>query len=348
MTQKAEASGNSTVIQSGQDTHVGYSAADMKGIIESLSDQLPKFAMIAHSIVEERLRTFEEKILTKFSDTQIANANAFESPDFQFSLGEAQKAFCRFGDQVNVDVLVDLLASKSKQENRDRLSLCLGQAVEKIAVLTENELAALALNHLFKATSFTAVNSLQSLGLALNGFACPMIEYITDNHNSFFYMEANGVSVIDNFLPGEELIEILRKNYAGAMCLGHDTARVKELFGENYADLVPKFLIPCVNDKTRWQANAMSVEKINLDFRDMLDGNQISRLKVLLEPSILMTEDQFIAAIEPVCPRIRDLFSTWNKTPIRRMRLTPVGTVIGHARLQQVTNYAIDLGIWVN
>jgi len=105
--QRGDASGNSTIIQSGSDTNIGFSAHDVKGIIASLADQMPKYAAMAAEIVESRLQTFEEKILQRFAQESEANAQAFSLPDFQYSVAQAQRVYCRFGEEVNVDLLIN-------------------------------------------------------------------------------------------------------------------------------------------------------------------------------------------------------------------------------------------------
>ena len=43
----------------------------------------------------------------------------------------------------------------------------------------------------------------------------------------------------------------------------------------------------------------------------------------------------------------RSLVDLWDKTPLKHLELTTVGTAIGYANLARVTGFDADLGIWI-
>lgn len=344
MTQRADASRDSLVIQSGENTNIGYSAEEMRAVIETLADQVPKYAAIASEIVEARLKAFEERILSRFA-TEQANPTAFADPDFQHALGTAQRSFCRFGDEVSADILVALLAQKSKEPARNRLSLVLGQAVEKAALLTANELAALSLAHLLVSVKFIVPN-FGALCSRLQDQAVPLLSDITTEESSYTYLESQGcASVI--FTTGIDLTEVLRRSYPGLLSLGHTSERMVELFGDGFEARCGTLIRPCIHDDGKWQANALDKDTLSR----MVDENGLtefqSQFSVLLEPASLMDKNRMIEAMKPRVPEVEKLFEVWDTTLVRRLRPTPIGTAIAHANLVRISNFKAELTTWI-
>ena len=145
---------NAVAIQSARDTVIqsGITPDDMRKILSALSEQLPTYAAVAREIVDARMADFEQRILSRFAESDSVNPEAFKDPDFQYLLTRAQHAYARRGDQEIGDLLVSMIAERSKLEKPDRLSMSLNSAIEVAATLTENEFAELTICFLLKHT----------------------------------------------------------------------------------------------------------------------------------------------------------------------------------------------------
>jgi hypothetical protein len=195
--QKQQVGTQSLAVQSGGNTTItqGLSPEDMQKILLALGTQLTTYTAIAREIVDARLADFKEQLIEKFVDAGTANSTAFMDPDFQYALTRAQHAYARSGDEGVCDILIDLIAARSKQTDRSRLSLTLNDAVEKAAVLTKNEFAELSLSYLIRYVNLGAV-TLPSFGARLSQFVSPLLPDISTENASYQYIEAQSCGSI--------------------------------------------------------------------------------------------------------------------------------------------------------
>jgi hypothetical protein len=204
----------------------------MKKILESLAGQLPKYAAIASEIVEHRLKTFEEKIMERFAPSDTANPQAFADPDFQYLLGRSQQAYARSGDDETADILVDLIAQRSKQKERTRLALSINDAVERSALLTKNEFAELSLSFLIRYTRNSKTANFQMLVEHFRSQAEPLLRDISRERSSYSYIEAQSCASIE--MGSVDLLKVLRDQYGGLLSLGVEREKFAQLLGENF------------------------------------------------------------------------------------------------------------------
>jgi hypothetical protein len=133
----------SIAVQSGENTNIfqGPSPTQIKEIVQATAEALlPSFTQVARQIADDRMKDFETVLLARANDPSVMRSEAFKDPDFQYLLGRAQHAYARSGDHQLRDTLIDLIARRSREEDRTRLSLTLNEAVEKAAVLTKTNL----------------------------------------------------------------------------------------------------------------------------------------------------------------------------------------------------------------
>ncbi len=342
--QVAKAAKDSQIVQSQRDTNIGYSADDMKGIIETLADQVPKFAAIATAIVDARLQTFEDKVMARFGERSTTNSEAFADPDFQYLLSRAQYAYARSGDDKTADILVDLIAQRSMQTQRNRLALSLNDAVEKSAYLTVNEFAELSLAYLLRRTIRQTIVNFPALCEFLKDNAGPFVADISRDDSSYSYLASQSCGSIE---MGEILfMQILQSSYGGFVSSGTELATFEAILGPNHARDFPNILMTCIHDRTKFQVNATNKDVLGQLLENL---NASGKLEPLWEAhsSGFMTKERFIEAATPHYPDVSALVSAWDETPMKSLNLTSVGLAIGFANLKRVTGFEADLGIWI-
>jgi hypothetical protein len=224
--QKQEAAGGAVAIQSGRDAIIvqGVDSDEMRRIIEDVvAAQLPIYARMAAEIATARLEEFKAGVLDRFAKDDKARNEAFKDPDFVYLLSRAQHAYARSGDPSIRDTLIDLIAERSKQEDRNRLALSLNEAVEKASVLTKNEFAELSLCYTLRYTRNIGVGSMQQFVTYLNKEVMPFLLDISEEHSSYAYLVAQSCVTIS--MGSIELMNIFKLHYAGL--LGKGLAELK-------------------------------------------------------------------------------------------------------------------------
>jgi hypothetical protein len=141
-------------LQAGRDMGVvniyeGVSAADVVEItraeIDSVRRELIGLASRADTVVEARLRAFQDRVVEQFAEAPQLR-EAFADPDFQFSLKDASRAAVSNDDQHTEDLLIDLLKNRAERGNHARVRLATSHAIraaDKLSLETLHGLTAL-------------------------------------------------------------------------------------------------------------------------------------------------------------------------------------------------------------
>src|SRR5262245_12723772 len=259
--QRQETGSGAVAIQSGGNTtiHHGIDATQMREIIKALAEQLliPGYVQMAKEVVEARLVEFEARVLARFATDKATSPDAFADPDFQAVVTQAQRAHARSGDAEVRDVLVDLIARRSAQRDRSRLSLTLNQAIGKSAELTHEEFAALSFVYVLHGVGFP-VNNLQDLGATLRKYVSPFVGGFTHGSSVFGYLESQGCLTISG-LTSFHFTRLLAHNYGGVLSNGFSQEDLTRVLGAEHEKRFRDvgLIVPCFHDSTRLQVNAL-------------------------------------------------------------------------------------------
>jgi hypothetical protein len=344
--QDQAADGAEVAIQSGRDTILnrGLSIDDMRQIIEALGQQIPHYTAIAREVVDARLVDFEKSMLEKFTQPNAARPEAFKDPDFQYLFGKAQDSYARCGDETVRDTLVDLIARRSREEQRSRLSLTLNDSIEIAAVLTKSEFAELAVAYHLKMVQFNGVGNLQGFAEALQ-LVVPMLRDVSRHDSSYQYLEARSCATIG--VLSVDLHAALVQKYGGIFCKGFERAAIDTTLPAEKTALLDSVVIPCLNDPAKVQFSALNKEVFK-DIAKMsgLTDQELDQAYALQENNV-WSEQELISAVRPLVPEIELLFDLWKNTPLHRLVLTTVGIAIGHAKLVGTGKFDAELAIWI-
>jgi hypothetical protein len=138
----------------------------------------------------------------------------FKDPDFQFMLGDAQKAAARSDDAAIRETLVDIVARRSMETARTRLALTLNDAAIRAANLTADEYAALSLVYVSRYTVQNGIDSFDKLCDYVNSCMIPFAKLVSREAASFWQIQAQSCGSIETgrFFSGASI--------PGAICRG--------------------------------------------------------------------------------------------------------------------------------
>lgn len=195
--QKQSATDGSTAVQAARDVNInnGLTSAQMVEILAALSSHVETLGNVAKQEIEERLKAFEASVLERFATDETTRSDAFREPDFLAATLDAQKAYARSGDDGLRNVLTDLIAQRSKIEERSRLSLTLNDAIAKVGSIPEPDLNALSLMFLFQNVLNNGISNLQGLAQFLSETAVPLLSNISTSESAVNYLAAHGCLV---------------------------------------------------------------------------------------------------------------------------------------------------------
>jgi hypothetical protein len=351
--QKQETGEGALAFQSGRDTNIGLSPAQMTQIINSLAALQQTYAAEAREYADARLADFREHILAKFASLDTQRSESFKDPDFQHLLVRAQHAYARSGDPNIRDTLVDLIAERSKHSDRTRLALSLNEAVEKAAVLTHNEFAELSLAYVIRRTIQHKMEDRAGLINYFRTTILPLLPDISREESSYTYLQAHGCAGIEaSFLhfDSDALIKALHRRYGGLLSKGFTKEQLEKEYGPPLSESGLSFrrVIPCLHDPEKLQLNALNKDVFKEKTND-IDGYDEAKMDMAWArfEKTMWSEKEFIENTIDDLPGIDELFVLWRDTPLGRLDLTPVGIAIGHANLTRIAHFDADLSIWI-
>ena len=345
--QAQDVSDQGTALQANRDINIGLGPDELKQIIEALTAQLPAFAAIAREIVDARMKDFEDRILRRFVDESISRAEAFKEPDFQYVVWKAQQAYARSGDEDTLDMLVNLIARRSIETDRNRLMPSLNSAVEKSTTLTHNEFAALSLVYYISHTTNLSIKTFCQMIDDLQHVAAPLITDISEEKTSYTYLQSLGcVSISFGF---HKLHGAMVAKYPDVLTRGFELKQLHDLLNPEEQDLANRsdLLIPHASQSGRMRISiSHKVQFMRSAEEQGISGNISSKMWELFNECML-TEDEIRENIRPKFPQIDDLFRVWSTTPLQQLDLTSVGMAIAHANLVRLVNVNADLSLWI-
>lgn len=333
-------------IVSGGDTNIGITPSQMSEIMQAIAVQTSTYAAIAQSTVNDRLRNFEESVLTKFAENN-ANTEAFKNPDFQFLLGKAQTTYARSGEQEVKEILVDLIAERSKETDRSRLSLTLNSAVEKAAVLTHEEFCALSLCFILKYAVGTGVFAPLVFVSYFKKQIAPLLEGVPKSESSYLYLVSEGCGTLG--LASISLEQIFLQNYGGVFSKGKtmDDAIAglpndnKNLFQEN-----PGLLVKSFPDEDVVQL-AFQRKELYIDWAKTKGWPSDLQEAVWNIFSQTMNMSEILGKYNKYLPELNILNDLWENSLLNRLELNTTGIAIAHSNVQRMTDLSAPLSIWI-
>jgi hypothetical protein len=188
------------------------------------------------------------------------------------------------------------------------------------------------------------MNNHEQLGEYLDKHLLPFASKATANPTCYQHLEFCGCGSTQ--LAGRTLESILGFHYLGLFVKGFDEVEIskRELSISND----PRFFIPCINDRQKFQVRALNETQLN----SYLDRHSISsdEKAKIVELFFLnkMNENQISEKVISVRPYMTEIFSKWRNSALQKFTLTSVGIAIGHANIKRLIGNFTNLQEWIN
>lgn len=338
--QAIQARGDVTIIQ-------GLSADQMTAIMVGLANQLSHYQSEAVRTVNERLLEFQTEILEKFADEQSARSEAFRDPDFQHVLHESQKAFARSGDAVLRDTLVDIIARRSLETDRNRLALTLDEAAVRAAMLGPNEFAALSLSYIVKHTVNNGIQDFGEFCKYISSQLMPFVQDISVEYSSYWHIEAQSCGRMDSLVE-VSLWNLFNERYGGVLGKGLDKAQWEIKLTKEKLDKVWRYMAPISAQDQKLRPYALNKERwLNYAQPSGLATADLELVWSEFQQTIPSLAE-VLSAVTVHVPKIQTLFDAWQKTPLHQLSLNSVGIAIGHANASRlISGFNPPLKEWI-
>lgn len=201
--------------QAGRDLTVNQamSAGQMTELLMAMAKQLSAYTEDANAKVDERLREFREDIVKEFSNTSDAQRAAFNEPDFQFTLEQAQTTYARAGGDELRSELVRLLVEKSSRPTEDRLSFILTEAIKICGQMTKEDRSLIVVLFVIK-TIIVKTPAISMVYSRLSNLLAHHVDRLPTTITSFEYLESLGCVNIERVADYYPLKENLARQYS--------------------------------------------------------------------------------------------------------------------------------------
>jgi hypothetical protein len=218
----------SAAIQAGRDIQIttGLSYNDVREVaLDIFRANFYELAGEAAETAKNRAEQITEKFLSQLQEENPDGFQKAVDPDFQYSLFTVQKEYARNGDKELGHLLVDLLVDRSKQEQRDILSIVLNESLATAPKLTESQLAVLAVIFMLKYTQNHGIGNHEMFGAYLDANVSPFAAKLPTTTASYQHLEFCGCGSVG--VLAKTLEDILGTTYQGLFVKGFDRSEIK-------------------------------------------------------------------------------------------------------------------------
>lgn len=337
-------------VQAGGDVHLtqnGLSYSEVRDV--ALDVFRANFFHLAGPAMETAKARAEEITENFLKKLQKENPNGFgkgQDPDFQHALFTVQREYARNGDEDLGDLLIDLLVDRSKQEQRDILQIVLNESLSTAPKLTNKQLAVLAIIFLFRYTLDRGIGNHQILGEYFDRYVLPYSSMLITNSSCFQHLQFTGCGSTAQMGRNLTLESILDRTYTGLFFKGFDPGEIESRGITNGADI--NFFIPCINDSSKIQIRANSIEILNENLtKHNVSDEDKEKIRSLFN-EWKMDHNEIREKCISIRPYMTTVFEFWAHPSANTFLLTSVGMAIGHANIKRLTGEFASLSIWIN
>lgn len=333
-------------IQAGGNVNIGISVEEARSIaLDVAKVTFYELTGLAKDTMSARVEEITEHVISRISKEYPEGLRKAVDPDFQYALLTVQKQYGRTGDEDLGQLLADLLVDRSKQDQRSILQIVLNESLEVAPKLTASQLSILAVAFFLRYTVENKMASDAQLGLYFDVYLQPFVSGLVNSIASFQHLEFAGCGSAQ--MAHASLEDIFLHGYTGLFVKGFDAA-VVEASGLSDS-LCRKFLIPCLNDKTKFQVGAMNLEVL----QKLIGLEEVAPQDAVMIFSLFGRNKMSASEVRSKCVALRSymerVFTFWDESDIHKFSLTSVGIAIGHANIKKTIGKEFaDLSIWIN
>ncbi len=343
-TQKQESGDNSANYQAETINQYGLSYRDAKEIaLDVFKDNFTTLSEQAKNTAKERAEELVDSFLNEIKGKNPDLLNSVQEPSMQLAIYSAQKSYAKTGDKDVADLLVDILADRAEQNQRNLKQIVLDESLEVVPKLTNEQLDTLTIIFMLKYTMNNGIGSLDLLKNYLEKNIEPFTNNLTKENSSYQHLECcncGSVSVLGNTIEQTFLI-----HYKGLFCKGIEL----EEFEKNYGAIseFPNLLVICLHDITKIQVAALNDEVLIEKAKENGLSEENTKKLTNFFNSNLMSENEVKEYLLKQGEFMVKLFDVWDNSSIKVMTITSVGIALAQANYKRKTNTSMDLSIWI-
>lgn len=341
----AVAQGQSTaIVGSTINITQGISYEEARDIAKDVFEQnYLKLKGEAARVAEQRASEVVDRFLKRLHTLAPEAVGAVADPDMQYDLFVAQKEFARSGDSQLCDLLVDLLVDRARRGDDSLVRIVLNESLEVAPRLTPDQFDALSLIFLVRYTRFTRPLSVSQLLSVLEYFWGPFVKNASRTYARFQHLEYARCGKIN--IASVDAVTAVRTGHLPWLCKGFEWSEALKIVPDS--NKLQSLLIPCVNDRSKWQLNGASQEEfIGNALRIGLSRETCDQLW-RLQTDNTMTDGE-LQNLMMGNDTLRMVLEYWQETAAKSFELTSVGIAIAHANIRRRLNTEFDLSIWIS
>lgn len=341
-----DAGDNSTNYQAGNDIHVhGLTVDEARTVaLDVFKANAIELAGVAQSVAVARAEQLTHDFLTRLEVEMPERANELADPDVQSVVFQAQREFARSGEEDLRVALVDLLAERIGEDDRNLRTLALNEAIASAPKLTEKQRRAIAWVFYLRYTRPVEVSAQDDYYSRLERVISALGVDVPTGQADYQHIEYVGAGSrsigVTTFASG------IMSGVEGLYTKGF---AVNEIDADLLAELrASSFVMPALRDRDRLQLQLLADE--DLDKRAIAVGlaSRVPDLQTIVTLG-RMSEADVVSEVVSRVPQIAALRDAWDddRTGLKSLTLTSVGLALGHAYWTRLTGSDVSLKIWL-
>lgn len=344
--QTQDAGDHSTNYQGGRDVHVyGLSIDEARTVaIDVFKANAMDLAGDAKALAVARAEQLTHEFLAKLEAEMPERASKLADPDVQGVVFEAQREFARSGEEDLRVALVDLLAERISEDDRNLRTLALNEAIASAPKLTEKQRRAIAWVFYLKYTRIVGVGTPEAYYSRIERDMSALGFDVPTGHADYQHIEYVGAGSLS--IATTSFAKAIMSGVEGLYTTGF---AVTDVDADLLAELRARdFVIPALRDRDRLQLQLLADD-------DLVEHATIAKLltRVADLKTIValgrMSEDDVASEVLGRVPQITTLHDAWENqnTGLSSLTLTSVGLALGHAYWSRATGGNSPLKIWL-
>lgn len=344
--QAQEAGDNSINYQAGKDIHVhGLSIDEARTVaLDVFRSNALELAGVAQTLAVARAEQLTNEFLTKLETEIPERVDQLADPDVQSVVFQAQKEFARSGEDDLRVALVDLLAARVGEDDRNLRTLALNEAIASAPKLTEKQRRAIAWVFYLRYTRPTNLGTPEDYYSRLSKEVPALGVALPAGHADYQHIEYVGAGSLS--IASYSFFQGITSGVEGLYTNGFaetdvDAALLTEL-------QACRFVIPALRDASRLQLNLLADEELEERATAVGLEARIDDLKNVVSLGRMPEADVSNEVVARV-PELATLRDAWenDQTGLRSLTLTSVGLALGHAYWTRSTGSNASLKNWL-
>jgi len=347
MTQEQRGGLGSTNIQIGN-LHSGLTYQDVKSISKDVYDaNMPILAEQARHVANARAEELRHYIDERLRNDPAANLDGFSHPEKQQALFEAQKTFSNSGDEKLKESLTSMIMNMYQEKERSTKSLILSESIRAISRLSQQQLSILATTFVLRFMTLNEVSSLPDFSRRIYEMLSGRLPQSPTKSIDFRHLESSGCASIS--FGKKEIETVFMNDYLGLFQKGLTIDEMHQELGTS--DFYPHIIMPCLNDKSKWQIAALNNTIFEKQFRNAnLSSDIINKTNKIMSSNRLSWHEakKIIDHARPETDTLHRVIHIFENSSMKNLTFTSIGLAISYSVLSLEFQKTVSIDTWLD